>query len=240
MSYTPLTDREVLAHYEAVAAGSDLPLCIYDNPASTHFAISDALVERLSGIPGVVALKSPAPAAAAASTRVAALRARTPVNFSVGFSVDWNAAEALIAGGDAWYSVLAGLFPAPAGAMDHLAQAFRVATRRDLPGTMVRLPESRHDHEDDVGQTLGRLLPANGPVHPAYCPVLTKMARHYDAYSVGLLVVEFANRIDGAGDLCTREVIGAFPRTQEVAGMIQASREACQAARREGCGRDKR
>ena len=125
-------------------------------------------------------------------------------------------------------------------AVDHLAKAFRVATRRDLPGTMVRLPGSRHDHEENVGQTLGRLLPANGPLHPAYCPVLTKMARHYDAYSIGLLVVEFANRIDGAGDLCTREVIGAFPRTQEVAGMIQASREACQAARREGCGRDKR
>ena len=63
MSYTPLTDREVVAHYEAVSTEGDLLLCIYDNPASTHFAISDALVERLSAIPGVIALKSPAPAA---------------------------------------------------------------------------------------------------------------------------------------------------------------------------------
>lgn len=93
-----------------------------------HFAISDALIERLSALPGVIALKSPAPAVADASARVAALRARTPAGFSVGFSVDWNAAEAMIAGGDAWYSVLAGLFPAPAVAM------IRAIRRSDTAG----------------------------------------------------------------------------------------------------------
>ena len=34
-----------------------------------------------------------------------------PEGFSLGYSVDWNLVEALIAGGDAWYSVVAGLFP---------------------------------------------------------------------------------------------------------------------------------
>jgi 4-hydroxy-tetrahydrodipicolinate synthase len=33
--------------------------------------------------------------------------------FSLGYSVDWHATEAMIAGGDAWYSVLGGLFPKP-------------------------------------------------------------------------------------------------------------------------------
>jgi 4-hydroxy-tetrahydrodipicolinate synthase len=34
-------------------------------------------------------------------------------NFSLGYSKDWDAIEALIAGGDAWYSVVGGLFPQP-------------------------------------------------------------------------------------------------------------------------------
>ena len=113
VSYTPLTDDEVFAHFESVAAEGGLPLCVYDNPASTHFAIGDDLMARLAAIPGVVACKSPAPSAQEVSMRIATLRARTPLGFSVGFSVDWNAADALIAGGEAWYSVLGGLFPAP-------------------------------------------------------------------------------------------------------------------------------
>ncbi len=113
MSYTPLTDAEVESHFAAVAQSGGLPLCIYDNPASTHFAISDDLLGRLSRIEGVVAVKSPSPPAAQAADRVKALRTATPEGFAVGFSGDANAAATMIAGGDAWYSVLGGLFPAP-------------------------------------------------------------------------------------------------------------------------------
>jgi 4-hydroxy-tetrahydrodipicolinate synthase len=113
MSYTPLTDDEVVSHFAAVAQDGGLPLCIYDNPAATHFAISDQLVGRLSAISNVIAVKGPAPTAAEAGDRIQVLRAETPPGFSVGFSGDANATEVLIAGCDAWYSVLAGLFPAP-------------------------------------------------------------------------------------------------------------------------------
>lgn len=135
---------------------------------------------------------------------------------------------------------LAGCLETTCQAVDHLAGAFEVATRRDLPGTMVQLAKPRGDPEREADSALRRLLPTSGPLHAAYCPVLTKMARHYQAYSVGLLVVEFANRIDGSGDSCTREVIGAFPSTKEAAEMIEASRDACRAASRRGCGRDRR
>ncbi len=125
-------------------------------------------------------------------------------------------------------------------AVDHLAQAFKVATRRDLPGSMTRLDKPSGDGEQEAERALRRLLPATGPLHPAYCPVLTKMARHYASYSVGLLVVEFANRVDGPSERCTRKVIAAFPSTKDAAQMIEASRDSCQAARRRGCWRDER
>ena len=51
------------------------------------------------------------------------LRARTSPGFSVGHSVDGNAAKALLAGGDAWYGVAAGLFPATCLILARAAQA---------------------------------------------------------------------------------------------------------------------
>ena len=113
MSYTPLFDHEVHAHFAAVAASAALPICIYDNPATTNFTFSPELVGRLAALPNVVALKSPAPGPLDLPAHIAALRAVVPPNFSVGSSVDLHAAEALLAGAQCWYSVLAGTFPAP-------------------------------------------------------------------------------------------------------------------------------
>src|SRR5207253_10287074 len=61
VSYTPLTDEEVFEHFATVARESRLPLCIYDNPSTTHFRFSPALIGRLSRVPEIIAVKSPAP-----------------------------------------------------------------------------------------------------------------------------------------------------------------------------------
>ena len=42
---------------------------------------------------------------------LAALKPLVPADFSLGYSTDWRGAEAMLAGGAAWYSVLGGLFP---------------------------------------------------------------------------------------------------------------------------------
>ncbi len=112
VSYTPLTEDEVFTHFETVARAVGLPVCVYNNPGTTHFTISPGLVARLSRVPNNVAVKNPAPAASAVPDLLRELRATTAQGFSLGFSVDANAAEAMLAGGDAWYSVVGGLFPA--------------------------------------------------------------------------------------------------------------------------------
>jgi 4-hydroxy-tetrahydrodipicolinate synthase len=111
VSYTPLTEDEVFEHFATVARESGLPLCIYDNPGTTHFRFSPALIGRLSRLPDIIAVKSPAPDPPAVAAHLADLRSVVPDGFSLGYSGDWNSVEALIAGGDAWYSVVAGLFP---------------------------------------------------------------------------------------------------------------------------------
>jgi 4-hydroxy-tetrahydrodipicolinate synthase len=110
-SYTPLTDDEVFGHFSTVARESGLPIVIYDNPGTTHFRFSPALVGRLARVPGIVAIKNPGWDADGAARLLAEQRAVVGNDFSVGCSGDWTAAGTMIAGADTWYSVLGGLFP---------------------------------------------------------------------------------------------------------------------------------
>jgi len=131
VSYVPLRDDEVFAHVQAVAAAG-LPICLYDNPGTTGFTFSPALIARLSRVPGVRAAKVPAPEAAAAPAALAGLRAACAPGFRVGCSVDARAAEALLAGADAWHSVAAGLFPGPCLEITAAARAGDAAAARRL------------------------------------------------------------------------------------------------------------
>lgn len=141
MSYTPLTEDEVFVHCETVARESGLPLCLYDNPGTTHFRFTPALVGRLARVPGIVAIKSPSPEPGGAAAHLGALRAVVPAGFSLGYSGDWNALAALLAGGEAWYSVVAGLFPQPALAIVRAVEAGDAAEAQRLNARLEPLWE---------------------------------------------------------------------------------------------------
>ncbi|MCJ2015927.1 dihydrodipicolinate synthase family protein [Methylobacterium sp. E-065] len=141
MSYTPLTEDEVFEHFATVARESGLPLCIYDNPGTTHFRFSPALVGRLSQVSGVISVKSPAPEPLAVAEHLRSLRDAVPEGFSLGYSGDWNSVEALIAGGDTWYSVVAGLFPKIGMDIVRAVQAGEIAEARRLNASLEPLWE---------------------------------------------------------------------------------------------------
>lgn len=125
MSYVALTNREAAAHYRTVVGATALPLCIYNNPSTTGFTFSDALINELAAVPGIAAIKMPVPAGEDYATELARLRATTPDTFAIGYSGDWGATPSLLAGGAAWYSVVAGLLPEPALRLTRAAQAGR-------------------------------------------------------------------------------------------------------------------
>ena len=114
VSYAPLTQDEVFAHVDATATGTALPICIYNNPSTTHFSFSPELVSRLSRLPTIAAIKMPLPADGDFAGEIGRLRSSCREGLIVGYSGDWGAASALLAGADAWYSVVAGLLPVPA------------------------------------------------------------------------------------------------------------------------------
>ncbi|MBU3030468.1 dihydrodipicolinate synthase family protein [Paracoccus marinaquae] len=113
VSYTPLTEDEVYQHFAAVTEASDLPICIYNNPSTTHFSFSLPLLERLAQLPGIGAVKMPLPADGDFGAEIARLRDALPAGFVIGHSGDWGAAASLLAGADGFFSVAAGLLPEP-------------------------------------------------------------------------------------------------------------------------------
>jgi 4-hydroxy-tetrahydrodipicolinate synthase len=108
VSYQALTEDEVFGLYADVTAELSVPLCVYDNPGTTHFAFTDELHARVAALASVRAIKLPG---AGAAERVGVLRPRVPETVALGVSGDQFAAGALDAGADVWFSVLGGLFP---------------------------------------------------------------------------------------------------------------------------------
>lgn len=123
VSYAPLTQEETYHHFAAVAGSTRLPLCIYNNPSTTHFSFGDELLVRLAYIPNIRAVKMPLPSDMAFSQELERLRPRLGEGFSIGYSGDWGASQALLQGADCWYSVIAGLLPQPSLRLVRAAQA---------------------------------------------------------------------------------------------------------------------
>ncbi len=123
VSYTPLTQEEAYHHFAAVAGATSLPLCIYNNPSTTHFTFSDELLVRLAYIPHILAVKMPLAADMEFKPELERLRPRLGDNFSIGYSGDWGCADAVLQGADTWYSVIAGLLPVPSLRLLRAAQA---------------------------------------------------------------------------------------------------------------------
>lgn len=124
MAYQALTDDEVFGLYHDVTAGLSVPLVVYDNPGTTHVTLTEDLYARIAELPQVASIKiPPGPVdVEAARLRVAAIRDRIPGHVGLGISGDSAAATGLAAGCDAWYSVIAGILPAPALAITRAAQ----------------------------------------------------------------------------------------------------------------------
>lgn len=125
VSYQTLRDDEVFSLFETVTRHVSVPVCIYDNPGTTHFTFTDELHGRLSSLEGVRSVKIPGVPASpeAATERVAALRQQLRPDVTIGISGDAYAGLGLNAGCEVWYSVCGGLFPQTAKQITDAAAA---------------------------------------------------------------------------------------------------------------------
>lgn len=136
VSYQTLRDDEVFGLFEVLTQHASVPICIYDNPGTTHFEFSDELHGRIAGLPGIRSVKIPGVPSSPedAQARVQRLKSKLPAGVTVGISGDASAATGLNAGCEVWYSVCGGLFP-------HVAKEITDAAARGEHDRVVQLSE---------------------------------------------------------------------------------------------------
>lgn len=183
VAYTPPTEEEIFGHYQAVAEATALPLCIYNNPGTTHVVLSDDLLGRLAHLPRVAAVKMPLPQAGDFEGELARLRAVTPTGFRIGYSGDWGAAPALLAGADVFFSAIAGILPKPMLALARAAQRGAAEEAGGLDTTLRPLWSLCRRHGGlRVSYAIGCLLGLDvgeppRPLRPLPAPVLDEVAQ---------------------------------------------------------------
>jgi 4-hydroxy-tetrahydrodipicolinate synthase len=116
VSYQALTDEDVFELFRTVTEHTALPVIVYDNPRTTHFRFSVGLYGRIAALPRIASIKIPGVPVRPDEARehVAAIRRAVPDHVTIGVSGDAFGGAGLIAGCDAWYSVIGGTLPRPA------------------------------------------------------------------------------------------------------------------------------
>ncbi len=121
MMYKP-TDQEVADFYKEVAAETDLPIMLYNNPVDYKIEITFPIFDQLAEVPSIQAVKE--------STRdisnVTRLRNRFGDRFKILCGVDTLAMEELLMGADGWVAGLVDAFPAETVAIYRLTKAGRI------------------------------------------------------------------------------------------------------------------
>ncbi len=118
------TSRETVVYFKAVAAATDLPILIYNNPVDYGIEVTpDMFGELLRDCPTVQAVKE--------STRdisnITRLRNRFGDRLKILTGVDTLGMESILMGADGWVAGLVCAFPAETVAVYALARAGRIA-----------------------------------------------------------------------------------------------------------------
>jgi 4-hydroxy-tetrahydrodipicolinate synthase len=124
----PADDREVVAHYRAVAAASSLPIIIYNNPIAYGIDVSAAMLEEMADEPKFVAVKESTGDTRRINETIAALSDR----YQLLTGVDDLALESLILGCSGWIAGLVVAFPRETVAIYRLAQQGRIAEALEI------------------------------------------------------------------------------------------------------------
>ena len=100
-------DREIVTHFRSVAAATDQPLMIYNNPVSYGNDVTPALFAKLAKIDSIVAIKE----SSADTRRITDLRNAVADRYAIFVGVDDLALESAALGIDGWVAGTGLAFP---------------------------------------------------------------------------------------------------------------------------------
>ncbi|MFG1263537.1 dihydrodipicolinate synthase family protein [Xanthobacter aminoxidans] len=137
LNYWKPTEREIITHYETVAAASDLPLWLYNNPPLAGIDLTPALVKTLSSIPTLVGMKD----SSGDLSRAFMVPKITGGKVQVGIGQDTLILEPALAIVPAWFTGLANICPAECVAFWNAAKAGDVAAAYATAARLFPLSE---------------------------------------------------------------------------------------------------
>ena len=142
MVYVPTPD-ELFAHFSAVAAGTSLPIMLYNNPPAYRVSIGFDVLERLAEVPNVAAVKESAPD----PRRFTDLFNRFGERFTLMAGLDDIALEGLILGAAGWVSGLTSAFPRESVALFAAVERGDLAAARAIYRWFMPLLHLDADHD---------------------------------------------------------------------------------------------
>jgi 4-hydroxy-tetrahydrodipicolinate synthase len=121
-------ERETMRHFRTVAAASDRPIMIYNNPVSYKVDVTPAMLDQLADEPKFVAIKE----ASDDVRRITDIINRVGDRYRIFTGVDDLAFESLLLGAVGWVAGLVCAFPAETVAIFNLIQAGRIEEAREI------------------------------------------------------------------------------------------------------------
>ena len=119
VSYWPLTEDEVLTHYERVSAAINLPICVYNNPWTTGVDMKPDFLARLTELDNINCIKE----STGDLSRISAIRRLVGGDVTLIAGWESTSLQAFMAGATGWAPVCTSFAPKLA------LQFFDAATR---------------------------------------------------------------------------------------------------------------
>ena len=121
MAYTA-KPRETLVHFRSVAAASDLPIMIYNNPPLYHVDVTPDMLAELADVDTIVCFKE----SSGDTRRFVDVRNRTGDRFIPFCGLDAVVLESVAVGAVGWVSGMANVFPRESETLFRLARGGRL------------------------------------------------------------------------------------------------------------------
>ncbi|WP_448045092.1 dihydrodipicolinate synthase family protein [Bradyrhizobium liaoningense] len=137
LNYWRPTDREIIRHYETVAAASAVPVWLYNNPGLAGIDLTPSMIVRLACIPNVVGMKD----SSGDLPRALTIPVLTKGKVVVGIGQDTLILEPALGIAPAWFTGLANICPAECVGFWSAAKAGDVAGAAELARELFELSE---------------------------------------------------------------------------------------------------
>ncbi|TIX89405.1 4-hydroxy-tetrahydrodipicolinate synthase [Rhizobium sp. P44RR-XXIV] len=126
--YSKPTQKGVLHHFEQLAAHTELPLIVHNQPSHTAIDLAPATVMRLAEIPGIVGICDDS----SDVSRIDRWRSQLPERFGLYTSNDASAFAFTVAGGRGCFSSAANIVPRLFQSMQHSAACGHISAAQSI------------------------------------------------------------------------------------------------------------